>query len=75
MCPVILDKVVLGGVLHVVRYYAAVSAYTASRMVGCCIRVAVAYTALCVVGYYTIVTARAMSRTRLGTLLQFGFCI
>ena len=38
-------------------------------------RVAAAHAALCVVGYYTTVTAHAKLRAMLGMLLQSGCCI
>ena len=56
---VTLDKVVLGGVLHVVRYCVVVPAYAV----------------LHVVGYYVTVTAHAILHSILGMLLQFGCCI
>ena len=75
VCPVTLDMVVLGVVLHVVCYCIAVSAHSASHMVGCCTRVAAAYAALCIVDYYATVTVCTILHTTLGMLLQFGCCI
>ena len=60
VCLVTLGKVGLGVVLHVDSYCVAVSAHAASRVVGCCMRVAAAHAVLCMVGYYMTVTARAM---------------
>ena len=50
VCPVTLDRVALGGVLHVLSYCVAVAARAASRMVGCCTGVVAACTALYMVG-------------------------
>ena len=72
---VTLDKVALGGVLHVVRYCIAVSADSALHLVGCCMRVAAEHIVLCMVHYYITVTACATSCTMLGMLSQFGCCI
>ena len=46
VCPVALDRVALGVVLHVLYYCVAVSAYVVSCMVGCCTGVAAAHAAL-----------------------------
>ena len=59
VCPVTLDKVVLYGVLHVVRYCLAVSAHAV----------------LCMVGYYRTVTAHATLHATLVMLSQFDCCI
>ena len=75
VCPVTLDRVALGGVVHVLSYWVAVAARAASCMVGCCTGVAAACAALYVVGYYTSVTVVTMSHATLGMLLQVGCCI
>ena len=75
VCPVTLDKVALGGVLHVLSYCVAVAARAALHMVGCCMGVAVAHVVLYMVGYYASVTVPTMSHATLGMLSQFGCCI
>ena len=75
VCPVTLDKVALGIVLHVVSYCVAVFVHVASPMVGCCMGVAAAYAVLHMVGYYIMITTRVKSCPMLGMLLQFGCCI
>ena len=75
VCLVTLDKVARGLVLHVLSYCVRVSAHAASRVLGCCKRVADAHAALCMVGYYATVTARTMSHSTLGILSHFGCCI
>ena len=75
VCPVTLDRVTLGGVLHVLSDCIAVAAYAASCIVGCCTGVAVACTALYMVGYCASVTILTMSHAMLGMLSQFGCCI
>ena len=75
ICPVTLDRVTLGVVLHMLSYCIAVAARAASRMVGCCTGVAAARAALYMVGYYASVTKATMSHAMLGMLLQFGYCI
>ena len=75
VCPVTLDRVALGGVLHMLSYWVAVAAHAASRMVGCCTGVVAACTALYVVGYYASVTALTMLHATLGMLSQVGCCI
>ena len=72
VCPVPLDKVALGEVLHVVRNCVPVSAHAISCVVSCCIRVAAAHIVLYVVGYCMIVTIHAMLHAILGMLSQFG---
>ena len=66
VCLVTLNKVDLGVVLHMASNCVAVSAHTASCMVGCCMRVAAAHTVLHVVGYYATVTVCAISCAMLG---------
>ena len=75
VCPVTLDRVTLGVVLHVLSYCVEVSACAVSCMVSCCMGLAAACAALYVVGYYVTVTKLTMSYARLGILLQFGYCI
>ena len=75
VCPVTLDRVALGGVLHMLSYWLAVAGRVASCMVGCCMGVAAACAALYVVGYYTSVTVLAMSHAKLGMLSQVDCCI
>ena len=65
---VTLNKIALGVVLHVVSYCVAISAHVVSHVVGCCMRRAAAYTALCVVGYYVTVIACIISRAMLSML-------
>ena len=72
VCPVTLDRVALGGVVHVLSYWVAVAAPAASHMVGCCTGVAAACTVLYVVGYYASVTIVTMSHAMLGILSQVG---
>ena len=75
VCPVILDRVALGGVLHVLSYWVAVAAHAASCMVGCCTGVVAARAALYVMGNYASVTIVTMSHITLGMLSQVGCCI
>ena len=75
VCPVTLDRVALGGMLHMLSYCVAVAAHAASCMVGCYTGVAAAHTALYVVGYYAPVTVLTISHAMVGMLLQFGDCI
>ena len=75
VCTVILNRVALGGVLHMLNYWVAVAARSASHMVGCCMGVAAAHAVLYMVGYYASVTVLTMSHTTLGMLLQVGCCI
>ena len=75
VCPVILDRVALGEVLHMLIYCLAVSARAVSHVASCCTRVAAAHVALYVVGYYMTVTLLTMLCTRLGMLSQLGCCI
>ena len=75
VCPVTLDRVALGGVLHVLSYCVAVAARAALHMVGCYMGVAAACAALYIVGYYASVTVLTMSHAMLGMLSQFGYCI
>ena len=44
-------------------------------MVGCCTRVAASCAVLYVIGYYMTVVVVPRSHTRLGMLLQVGYCI
>ena len=75
VCPVTLDRVALGIGWHILSFCVAVSARVASRMVGCCSKVAAACAVLYVVGYYVTVTEVPRSRTSLGMLLQVCCCI
>ena len=50
VCPVTLDRVALGGVVHMLSYWVAVAVRAALCMVGCCMGVAAACAALYVVG-------------------------
>ena len=75
VCPVTLDRVALGGVLHMLSYCVAVATCAASHMVGCCMGVAAARAVLYVVGYYASVTLSTMLHATLGMLSQFGCCI
>ena len=74
-CPVTLDRVALGGVVHVLSYWVAVAARAASCMVCCCMGVAAAHAVLYVVGYYASVTVLTMSHAKLGMLSQVDCCI
>ena len=75
VCPVTLDRLALGIVLHELSCCSAVAARAASHMVGCCTGVAATCAVLYVVGYYTSVTVSTMLHAMLGMLLQFGYCI
>ena len=75
VCLVTLDRVALGGALHMLSYCVVVSACAVSCMVGCCTGVAAACAALYIVGYYASVTVLTISHATLGMLLQFGCCI
>ena len=75
VCPVTLDRVALGVVLHVLSYCVVVAARAASHMVGYCTGTAAARAVLYVVGYYVSVTLSTMSHTTLDMLSQFGCCI
>ena len=75
VCPVTLDRVALGRVLHMLSYCVAIAACAASCMVGCCTGVAAARAALYVVVYYASVTVLTMPHAMLGMLLQFCYCI
>ena len=65
VCPVTLDRVALGGVVHMLSYWVAVAARAASHMVGCCMGIAAACAALYMVGYYASVTVLTMSHATL----------
>ena len=65
VCPVTLDRVSLGVVLHMLSYCVAVAAHAASRMVGCCTGVAAACSST-IYGcyYYVTVTVPTMSHAQ-----------
>ena len=50
VCPVTLDRVALGGVVHILSYWVAVAARAALCMVGCYMGVAAACAVLYMVG-------------------------
>ena len=68
VCPVTLDRVTLGGVLHVLSFCVAIAVRAASCMVVCCTGVAAARAVLYMIGYYASVTILTILHVTLGML-------